>query len=85
MEKKDLKELKKIANDIKPQINIGKNKITENLIKSIDEYLDAHELVKIKSLSAIDKEEVKKQAEEIANATESDIIDMKGFTFTLYR
>ena len=79
------KELKKAASNIKAQINIGKQGITSNLIESVDQYLEAHQMIKIKSFTALDKESLKAQAKEIAEETDSEIIDIKGHTFVLYR
>ena len=43
------KYLRSLAHHIKPHVYIGKNNITEGVITSVDENLDAHELIKIKS------------------------------------
>ena len=40
--------LKKLAHDIDPLVYIGKNDLTENVIKEIDNLLEARELVKVK-------------------------------------
>jgi len=85
MDKKEIQELKKVANGMKPMFNIGKSGVTETLIDMIDKYLDAHGIVKIKSLVAEDKAAVKESAEKIAKEIEAEIVDLKGFTFTIYR
>lgn len=85
MEQFDLKELKKVANELKPQFNLGKNGLTDTFIETVDKFLEAHGIVKIKVLAAEDKEGVKVIAEELAEALDADIIDKKGFTFVLYR
>lgn len=85
MESYDKKEIKSTANALKPQFNIGKGAITDTFIESIDNYLRAHEIVKIKSLIAKDKDELKKMAEFLAEETDSEVVDMKGFTFVLFR
>jgi RNA-binding protein len=85
MDKSELKELKKFANELKPQFNIGKSGLTDTLIDTIDKYLEAHEIVKIKVLSAINKTQVKNYAKEISEKIDVEIIEQKGFTFTLYR
>lgn len=85
MEQFDEKNLKKVANDLKPQFNLGKNGLTDTFIETIDKFLEAHGIVKIKVLGAEDREGVKKIAEELAEALTADIIDKKGFTFVLYR
>ena len=85
MDKEQLKEIKRIANEIKPQFNIGKNGITDTFIETIDKYLDAHHIVKIKSMIAKDKSEINETARIISNKTDSEILSKKGFTFVLYR
>ena len=45
---KQRSELKKIAQDIKPAVMIGKEELTPSVIGAIDDYLAAHELVKVK-------------------------------------
>ncbi len=79
------KELKKIASNLKPQFNLGKQGITNTFIRTIDEYLKAHEIVKIKALIAEDKNSVKYLAEEVSKETNSIIVETRGFTFVLFR
>lgn len=79
------KELKKIANNLKPQFNIGKLGITNNFIESIDDYLEAHNIVKIKMMNIESKDKIKEIAKDFANKLDSEIIDEKGFTFVLFR
>lgn len=85
MGKYDLKEIKKTANEIKPMFNLGKAGLTDTFIDLIDKYLDAHSIVKVKALVAEDKSKVKFYAEQISKKLEADIVDLKGFTFTLFR
>lgn len=85
MVSEEIKEAKRIASELKPQFNIGKNAITETLIDTIDKYLEAHKIVKIKVLSAQSKDQVKEYAQNIANQTDSEIVQKVGFTFTLFR
>ena len=44
---KQRSELKKLAQDLKPTVMIGKEDITPTVISAIDDYLNAHELVKV--------------------------------------
>ena len=43
-------ELKKIAQNLKPVLNIGKENLTENTLKQIEDYLYKNEIMKIKIL-----------------------------------
>jgi len=85
MESKQLKELKKSTNGIKPALNIGKSGITKGTIETVEKYLEKHRIMKIKLNSVEGKEEVKELAKEVSKKTSSDIIDLKGFTFTIYK
>ena len=79
------KELRAQAADLKASFNIGKQALTGKIIDSINEYLKVHELVKIKSTLASDKEALSFLAEEVAQGTKAQLIEKRGFTFTLYR
>ena len=79
------KMLKKMASELRPQFNLGKSGITDTFIQTIDEYLGAHKIVKIKSSLAEDKDMLVNLAKEVADKTEAEIIDKRGFTFTLFR
>lgn len=76
--------LKGIANGIDPILQIGKNGITENLIKQIDEALEAREIIKVKVLnnSLLDAKET---ANELAKLTNSEFVQSIGNKFVLYR
>lgn len=85
MDKEQLKQLKKISNELKAQFNLGKAGITNSFIKMVDEYLEAHNVVKIKASIAQDKNALSFYADEIAKETLSEIVEKKGYTFTLFR
>jgi len=84
MDNKILKQLKKSSNELKSIFSIGKSGITDTFIETIKNYLDANSIVKIKSNTATSRDELKKEAEIISKKTGSIIIDIKGFTFTIY-
>jgi len=83
MHKKKVKEKEAILG--KPQVRIGKNGITDNLLKEIVRYLKKDRIVKIKVLRSFLKGEVhvRDLAEEIARLTLSKVIDVRGHTFTI--
>ncbi|EEI83569.1 ribosome assembly RNA-binding protein YhbY [Anaerococcus tetradius] len=76
--------LKQEAHDFKPIINIGKFSVTDDLIKAIDEALQARELIKIKILNnnMDDQDEI---IDTIIDKTSSEFISHLGSIFTLYR
>ncbi len=76
--------LRAIANGIDPIMQVGKGGISENLIKTVSDALDAKELIKMKVLDN-SAESAKSAAEELAVATESDVVCVVGTKFVLYK
>jgi RNA-binding protein len=86
MEKEKLYQLKSEANQISPVLNIGKNGVTDTLIEELNKQIKANRLVKVRVLkSAEEGKDVKTIAEEIADATRSTLIEVRGRTVVLYR
>ena len=77
-------QLRGLANGIGTIIQIGKDGIGENLIKQTDSALEARELIKGKVLenSLLSPREA---AEELAPLTRSEIVQVIGTKFVLYR
>ena len=63
---------------------MGKNGITENVIKEIIYALEEHELIKIKMLHS-DKENFKKNSEKIYISTNAEVINSIGNVLTIYK
>lgn len=76
--------LRRIANSIPTIVQVGKDGITDNLIKQVDDALEARELVKGNVLknSVIDSREVCEKLSEELNA---EIVQIIGNRFVLYR
>lgn len=76
--------LKSIAHTMDPLFQVGKNGITENFIKQVEEALEARELLKIKVLnnSMLDATEV---ANEVAEATNAEFVQSIGNKFVIYK
>ncbi len=86
MEKEKLYRLKAEANQLSPILNIGKNGVTDTLIEELNKQIKANRLVKVKVLkSAEEGKDLKAIAEEIAAATRSTVIEVRGRTVVLYR
>ena len=86
MEKEKLYQLKAEANQISPILNIGKNGVTDTLIEEFNKQIKANRLVKVRVLkSAEEGKDLKAIAEEIADATRSTLIEVRGRTVVLYR
>ncbi|AYK15327.1 MAG: YhbY family RNA-binding protein [Methanosarcina flavescens] len=86
MEKEKLYRLKAEANQLSPILNIGKNGVTDTLIEELNKQIKANRLVKVRVLkSAEEGKDLKDIAEEIAAATRSNLIEVRGRTVVLYR
>lgn len=70
----------------RPTIWIGKKSITPELIQEVSRQLDENATVKIRLLSrACKKGERKVIPELIAKETGSNIVEVRGYTFILYK
>lgn len=76
--------LKSLANGIDPIVLIGKEGLTQNVIKQIDETLEARELVKVKLLdsSMMDSRDT---ANEVCKVVRSEYVQSIGNRFVIYR
>ncbi|MBR2540703.1 MAG: YhbY family RNA-binding protein [Mogibacterium sp.] len=81
---KQRSELKKIAQEMRPTVMIGKDEVTPNVISAIDDYLEAHEIVKvqIQEGALLDPKET---ANEIAEELGAEFVQAIGRKFVLYR
>lgn len=76
--------LRSMAQTRKAIVMIGKDGITDNLCDSLWDALEAHELVKVSCLKTMPIS-VREAAIECASATSSEIVQIIGYTFILYR
>jgi len=76
--------LRGLANKIEPIFHVGKNSVTPELTKTIDEALAARELIKISVLEncSLEPAEV---SELIGGRTRSEIVQVIGRKIVLYR
>lgn len=81
---KQRSELKRLGQEIKPTVMIGKDEVTPAVIAAIDDYLAAHELVKvqIQDGAVLDP---KQTANEIAEEIGAEFVQAIGRRFVLYR
>lgn len=86
IQKVRLKKLRSESKAIDPTIWIGKGGISEQLIQQVENQLRARELVKLKLQKTIHtKSDTVLVAEKIAEMAGSQLIDVIGHTFTLYK
>lgn len=76
--------LRSLSNQINPIFQIGKQGISDNLIKQLNDALKARELIKVKVLENVEAP-VKDIAEEISLQTDSIIVQIMGNIITLYK
>ncbi|HZK32899.1 MAG TPA: ribosome assembly RNA-binding protein YhbY [Tissierellaceae bacterium] len=76
--------LKGMANTMEPLFQIGKNGLSDNFIKQVEEALEVREILKIKVLnnSLLDATEV---AKEVSEKTGSDFVQSIGNKFVIYK
>ena len=78
-------QLRGLANGIDTILQIGKDGIGENLVKQADGALEARELIKGKVLENNLEYDARTAAEELAKATRSEVVQVIGTKFVLYR
>lgn len=76
--------LKAESHDYKPVINIGKFSLTDDVIKAIDEALEARELIKIKILNN-NMDDPKDILSELLDKLNAEFVNHVGNIFTIYR
>jgi len=76
--------LRSLAHHLKPAVLVGQNRVTEGVIKHVDEELEHHELIKVKLLDA-EKEEVREAEEILLKRTKAHKVQIIGHTLVLYR
>jgi len=77
------KYLRGLAHSLRPVIMVGKNGITTELIKAVDEALSTHELIKVKFVDF--KEDKKQLSQDIAEGTSSEAAGLIGNVAIFYR
>ena len=81
---KQRSELKRLAQELRPTVMIGKEDITPSVISAIDDYLSAHELVKVQ-IQEGSLLEPKEAANELAEELGAEFVQAIGRRFVLYR
>ena len=84
MTSKDRAYLRSLATNIDPIFQIGKGGLSDNLIKQVDDALEARELIKITVLENA-QENPDEFAVTLASKTNSVVVQAMGRKITLYR
>lgn len=77
-------QLRSIASTLDTIVHVGKDGIGENLTKQADDALEARELIKGRVLEN-SMYTAREAAEELAAATRSEVVQVIGSRFVLYR
>ncbi|WP_455582989.1 ribosome assembly RNA-binding protein YhbY [Dysosmobacter sp.] len=78
-------QLRGLANSIDTILQVGKDGLGENLIKQADDALEARELIKGRVLDNNADYDARLAAAELAKATRSEVVQVIGTKFVLYR
>ena len=76
--------LKGLSHNMQPIIQIGKNGVNEMLVKTIEDALEARELIKVSVLQNC-LEEPKMMAADIADVLEAEVVQVIGRTIIVYK
>ncbi|MGN1350366.1 MAG: ribosome assembly RNA-binding protein YhbY [Anaerovoracaceae bacterium] len=76
--------LRKMVHTLEPAVYIGKNGLTEPVLKEMELALDAHELVKVKVQDNC-LEDLRSLAHQSAEQIGAEVVQVIGRKFSLYR
>ena len=76
--------LRSLAQTEKPMFQIGKDAISDNLIKTVNNAFRTHELIKITVLKNA-PEDIKEIAFDLARLTKSEMVQIIGRQIVLYK
>ncbi len=77
-------QLRAMANSYEAIFQVGKGGINDQLIKQVDEALEARELIKMRVLET-SPQSVREVADTIASNVGADVVQVIGSRFVLYR
>lgn len=78
-------ELRGMANSLEPLFHVGKNGITDAVIAQTNEVFNTHELIKVKVLLESAPEKPREIAEKLADATNSQVVQVIGGVMIFYK
>lgn len=76
--------LRGLANTVPPIFQVGKGGVNENMVKQFNDALEARELIKATVLKN-SLSETRDICEELAELTNSEVVQVIGSKFVLYR
>ena len=81
---KERSNLRAMAQNIKPVTQVGKGGISDALVQSLSQALEARELIKISVLNNVD-DDAREIAENLAGALQAEVVAVIGKKIILYR
>ena len=81
---KERAKLRTLANPLDTILQVGKAGIGEQLVKQVDDALTARELIKLRVLET-SPAPVREVAQQLAEATGSEVVQVIGMKLVLYR
>lgn len=81
---KQKRQLRALANSLKPITQIGKDGLSENLFKSINDAFNTHELIKLNVLKTCDLD-LNEIAIEIVRVNHCELVQKIGKTLVFYK
>lgn len=82
--KKEIRYLRGLSNTLEAKYQLGKNEISDNFIKLLNDALTAQELIKVHVLQSVSSD-TKTLALLVSSRLNATVVETKGKTFTLYR
>ena len=82
--KKQIKQLRGMANKLNPIVQVGKNDLSENAIKQADDIIERRELIKGSVLDGSGLT-AKETGEGLAEQLEAELVQVIGNRFVIYR
>lgn len=77
-------QLRGLANSFETILQVGKSGVSENTVKQVSDALEARELIKLRTLETCPTTP-RETAEEIAEKTGADVVQVIGSRFVLYK
>ena len=84
MTSKQRSNLKSVAANLSPIAQLGKGGVSENMVRSLSDALEAHELIKINVLTNAE-EDAKALGAQLADALKGECVAVIGRKIILYR
>ncbi|MDZ4859654.1 MAG: YhbY family RNA-binding protein [Candidatus Hydrogenedentes bacterium] len=75
--------LKKLAHHVKPTVYVGKQGVTDTVVRTTAEVLAAHELIKVKFVDR--KDEKRALIDDLTGQTSSYLVGILGHVATLFK